>query len=254
MLKKLTFGASFALVAVMMTPTASLAAGQVGSLAAESTVVDPQPESWGTAQDLVSIIHAEDLTPSSSAVTFVNSITGVFETSSTGDWWGKAPIPSGAQVRSIEMEACDTDGAGSILFGLARQNSPGGAGANVTPIGNTGATPGCAYFPVNVTTPFTMDNENTSLHIFLNYGSTTNSNRVILFRVYYRLQVSPGPAVATFPNDVPTSHPLFRFVEALAAAGITGGCAPGSYCPDASITRGQMAVFLSTALGLHFAP
>ena len=69
----------------------------------------------------------------------------------------------------------------------------------------------------------------------------------------YRLQVSPAPATATFPNDVPTSHPFFRFVEALAAAGITGGCGTGSYCPDAPVTRGQMAVFIANALGLHFA-
>jgi hypothetical protein len=42
-----------------------------------------------------------------------------------------------------------------------------------------------------------------------------------------------------------------RFVEALFAAGISVG---GNYCPDAPLTRGQMAVFLSGALGLHWAP
>jgi hypothetical protein len=73
------------------------------------------------------------------------------------------------------------------------------------------------------------------------------------FRVRYRLQVSPAPAVATF-TDVPTNHPFFRFVEALFAAGITGGCGGGNYCPDTPVTRGQMAVFLSAALGLHFSP
>jgi hypothetical protein len=41
-------------------------------------------------------------------------------------------------------------------------------------------------------------------------------------------------------------------VEALAAAGITGGCGPGSYCPASPVSRGEMAVFLATALGLHF--
>lgn len=69
-------------------------------------------------------------------------------------------------------------------------------------------------------------------------------------RVRYRLQVSPAPATATFPNDVPTTHPFFRFVEALAASGLTGGCGPGSFCPDQPVTRGQMAVFLAAALGL----
>ena len=69
----------------------------------------------------------------------------------------------------------------------------------------------------------------------------------------YRLQVSPPPAMATF-NDVPTGHPFFQFVEALAASGITAGCgaAPPLYCPDAPLTRGQMAVFLAKALGLHW--
>jgi hypothetical protein len=80
-------------------------------------------------------------------------------------------------------------------------------------------------------------------------GATT----LTAVRVYYTLQVSPAPATATF-GDVPTSHPFFQFVEALAASGITVGCGGGNYCPDAALTRGQMAVFLSKALGLHFAP
>ena len=70
--------------------------------------------------------------------------------------------------------------------------------------------------------------------------------------ISYRLQVSPAPATATFPNDVPTTHPFFRFVEAMAASGLTGGCAAGSFCPNDPVTRGQMSVFLSVALGLHF--
>ena len=65
--------------------------------------------------------------------------------------------------------------------------------------------------------------------------------------------MSPAPASATF-GDVPTSHLFFRLVEALVDAGITAGCGGGNYCPDAPVTRGQMALFLSRALGLHFAP
>jgi hypothetical protein len=59
--------------------------------------------------------------------------------------------------------------------------------------------------------------------------------------------------VATF-GDVPTNHQFFRFIEALVSSGITSGCGGGNYCPNDPVTRGQMAVFLSTALGLHFAP
>jgi hypothetical protein len=72
-------------------------------------------------------------------------------------------------------------------------------------------------------------------------------------RVFYRLQVSPPPAIATF-NDVPPVDGAFAFIEALAASGITAGCsaAPPMYCPDAPLTRRQMAVFLAKALGLHW--
>jgi hypothetical protein len=39
-------------------------------------------------------------------------------------------------------------------------------------------------------------------------------------------------------------------INRLAAAGITGGCAPNRFCPKAQVTRGQMASFLTRALGL----
>ena len=70
-------------------------------------------------------------------------------------------------------------------------------------------------------------------------------------RIFWRRQVSPAPGTATF-NDVPTSDQGFQFIEALAASGITAGCAGGNYCPDAPLTRRQMAVFLGKALGLHW--
>jgi hypothetical protein len=80
------------------------------------------------------------------------------------------------------------------------------------------------------------------------------ANSDIRFRgcnVTWNRQVSPAPASATF-TDVPVSHPYHQFVEALADAGITGGCGGGLYCVNSPITRGEMAVFLAAALGLHF--
>jgi S-layer homology domain len=82
-------------------------------------------------------------------------------------------------------------------------------------------------------------------------GEIETSTGPVLIR--WRRQVSPAPSAATF-NDVPTSDPAFQFVEALAASGITAGCGSGIYCPDAPLTRRQMAVFLAKALGLHWAP
>jgi hypothetical protein len=51
---------------------------------------------------------------------------------------------------------------------------------------------------------------------------------------------------------VPTSSPYFKFGEALSAAGIVTGCGGSNYCPGNPVTRGQMAVFLASALGMHF--
>ena len=39
-------------------------------------------------------------------------------------------------------------------------------------------------------------------------------------------------------------------INRLAASGITSGCTPTTFCPDAYITRGQMAAFLDRALSL----
>ena len=69
--------------------------------------------------------------------------------------------------------------------------------------------------------------------------------------IWWKRTVSPAPGSANF-NDVPTNHPFFQFISALSASGITGGCGNGNFCPDNPVTRGQMAVFLAKALGLHW--
>jgi hypothetical protein len=52
-------------------------------------------------------------------------------------------------------------------------------------------------------------------------------------------------------SDVPDSHWAWSFVERLYEAGVTGGCStsPLSYCPETTVTRSQMAVFLLR--GMH---
>jgi hypothetical protein len=162
-------------------------------------------------------------------------------------------LPAGAVIVAMELEACDTDPAGQVNMNLIRVSQLEGAFTNLGAVGtNPSATPGCAFFNVNLATPHTVNNETGSYYLTGDTFGNTIATRFQAVRIVYRLQVSAAPATATFPNDVPTSHPFFRFVQALAAAGITGGCSPGSYCPNSPVTRGEMAVFLATALGLHF--
>jgi uncharacterized repeat protein (TIGR01451 family) len=65
----------------------------------------------------------------------------------------------------------------------------------------------------------------------------------------------PGyvPPACTTPvfGDVPCSSPFARWINELAARGITGGCGGGNYCPSAPNGRGEMAVFLVVTFGLQ---
>ena len=120
--------------------------------------------------------------------------------------------------------------------------------ANVTT--GLSPTPGCA----TVSSPalnVTVQNAAASYPMIVTLADNSISVLFRAVRVRYQLQVSPAPATASF-LDVPTSSPQFRFVEALVAAGITGGCGTGTYCPNDAVTRGQMAVFIAVAIGLHF--
>jgi hypothetical protein len=64
------------------------------------------------------------------------------------------------------------------------------------------------------------------------------------------LGLPAGPDV--FVDD--DGHLFEADIQAIARAGITLGCGPGVFCPDGFVTRGQMAAFLTSALGLPAGP
>jgi len=59
------------------------------------------------------------------------------------------------------------------------------------------------------------------------------------------------PVTVRVFNDVPVGSSQEQYIYAIARAGIAGGCYadPPQYCPFASVTRAQMAVFLCKAAG-----
>ena len=63
------------------------------------------------------------------------------------------------------------------------------------------------------------------------------------------LDLQPAPMAGFVATD---GHTHAANIDALAAAGITAGCAtgPARYCPDRPVTRGQMATFIARAFGL----
>jgi hypothetical protein len=70
---------------------------------------------------------------------------------------------------------------------------------------------------------------------------------VFLLRGIHGNSYAPPPATGGLFGDVPSGYWAAAWVEQLAAEGITGGCGAGNFCPDAIVTRDQMAVFLLRA-------
>ena len=86
----------------------------------------------------------------------------------------------------------------------------------------------------------------------LNYCPTSSVTRaqmaVFLLKGIHGSSYNP-PAVGsdTGFTDVPNDYWAAAWIKQLAAESITSGCGSGIYCPDDSVTRAQMAVFLLKA-------
>jgi hypothetical protein len=79
---------------------------------------------------------------------------------------------------------------------------------------------------------------------------------VFLLRAKYGSSYVPPAATGVF-SDVPADNAYAPYIERLYAEGVTGGCAiaPLRYCPNAPVTRAQMAVFLlRTKYGSGYVP
>jgi uncharacterized protein YjiK len=74
---------------------------------------------------------------------------------------------------------------------------------------------------------------------------TRDQMAVFLLKAKHGSGYMPPAATGDFA-DVPQSYWAAAWIEQLAAEGVTSGCAtnPLKYCPSASVTRDQMAVFL----------
>jgi RHS repeat-associated protein len=86
-----------------------------------------------------------------------------------------------------------------------------------------------------------------------NASVTRAQMAIFLLRTKYGSAYQPPPATGTVFGDVPAGGVPNNFIEQLAREGISGGCqaSPPLYCPNASITRAQMAIFLVRAVNLQ---
>jgi hypothetical protein len=159
-------------------------------------------------------------------------------------------VPGGTKITRVELDYCDNSSSGKhVSLELLQCDNQGQNCASVTS-GLVSSSNGCSFVSQSGLSVH-VNNYNNMYTMVATFDAGDGTIRLVGAIVTYQLEVSPAPGAATF-NDVPTNHPFFQFVEALAASGITGGCGSGNYCPDAPLTRGQMAVFLAKALGLHW--
>jgi len=167
-------------------------------------------------------------------------------------------LPPGAEIHALCAYVFDAFSDHNVYLNLhAARLIPGGLPPGADYIGpsiasnwDTGYGVKCADF----SPPYTYTEAAAEDGVALQHYFTAQvppGNGIGGVKIIWRLQVSPPPATPTF-GDVPASDSAFPFIEALAASGITAGCSGGNYCPDANLTRRQMAVFLAKALGLHW--
>jgi uncharacterized repeat protein (TIGR03803 family) len=92
--------------------------------------------------------------------------------------------------------------------------------------------------------------------LFCRQDSVTRAQMaVFLVKAIEGPSYQPPPATGTVFGDVPADAFAAAWIEDFASRGITNGCGGGNYCPDAPVTRAQMAVFLLKALlGASYQP
>jgi hypothetical protein len=73
----------------------------------------------------------------------------------------------------------------------------------------------------------------------------TGKKRVVVMVLAITLLIAVPVVLAQTFGDVPTTFWAYNQIEWAADVHITGGCGGGNFCPNATVTRAQMAVFLS---------
>lgn len=222
------------------------------SLAHPERAAAALPQAFGTGETVVNIdTYAFQGAQSAGDVLSDDGNGYRFLVSTTSGGYLAAPvqIPSGARIENMGVNFC-VGATGALTVGLFDGN------ANGQPISLIGgfttiSQSGCFETAAPVGYEYSINYQH-PLYATVHWeGPLDGSLKFNAVWVSYKLVVSPAPATATFA-DVPTDNPLFQYVEALVASGITAGCGNGNYCPNAPLTRGQMAVFLSKALGLDW--
>lgn len=228
----------------------------ITALLVASTARAAQPATYGTSADSIHLIMSSAFRPYNGADCWTSQGDMLASCGGSTEFVAPLDLPTGAFFDGITMEGCDVLSTADMVAGIVQcVNDSGGYGncgvVVSTHTSGSGAANCNIWGAPDTGAMFTIDNVNNSYYVFVTTGDTSAAEYFRDVRIYSKLQVSPAPATASFV-DVPTTSPIFKFVEALKASGITTGCDATHFCPNDSLTRGQMAVFLASALGLQW--
>jgi hypothetical protein len=182
------------------------------------------------------------------------SSTGYLYSPIAGTAWAPVQLPTGSVVAYLDLYYDDQDPDQDFSASLYLYPGYGGQPEQLIRTVTSAGSSGKGY---SFSGPFSYRIYNNpadgggqhSVVVSFTFGLYTRGFKGV--DLWYYREVAPAPLTATF-NDVPTSHPFFRFIEAIYAAGITVGCGGGNFCPDQAITRKQEAAFIAKALGLFW--
>ena len=213
------------------------------------------PRAFGTEEDTITVLSAVTFNASSCVGFDRTTLSWYFPADSFcsfgAHFYASLDLPAGAVIDYIGVNTATTV-PGAMGFTLHFRDHLGGSAplASATLPMHDGGGFGTDYAgPLGV---FVPDHHDREFLLDVEVAPGLEIPQYFGFvEVWWRRSVSSPPATPTF-GDVPNGHPFYQFVEALSASEITGGCGAGNYCPDAPLTRGQMAVFLAKALGLHW--
>ncbi len=171
-------------------------------------------------------------------------------------YYAQLDAEPGALVDLVTCVYNDSSTTHDLTFNLWRYDTNISSGTTTANNLASFTTSGSAGVGFDFLQPATAETISTTdgifaLHNYYISADVASDTSIAGCWIWWRHQVAPGPATATFA-DVPTSSPFFKYVEALFASGVIAGCGSGNYCPNNPVTRGQLAVFLAASLGMGF--
>ena len=209
---------------------------------------------WGTTDFYMFQLPAAEFTTKDSDTIQEYWAPGYISRSAGGSqFWAPVVLPAGANLHGMRFFYYDNSASDITVFFTRYYGDAAPVTDDMVNWTSSGTpTYSSNYVTIGHTITYDDPTDGEQAYVVIVMVPTTDGSlRFKGVRLLYYLQISPAPAVASF-NDVGSGYWAFQAIEALAASGITTGFPDGTFRPENTVSRAQMATFLARALGLHY--